>query len=137
MNKIAPVVWFAVLLVAAFLLPSSVRSAPAAAQVPSTLIDRAGGAYNGVEVTLEADAAPTPGGVVTLTLTARPLRDAPNIYIEWELPDGGELLGGPAEETLGPVAAGESVTITRQARFDAASIYQVSAKAFYFPNRAT
>ena len=130
-------VWFAVLLVAAFLLPSLVRSAPVAAQAPPTLIDRAGGAYNGIDVTLSADVAPAPGGLVTLTLTARPLRDAPNVYVMWELPDGGELLGGPAEETLGPVAAGERVSLTRRARFDAAGIFQVSAKAYYFPNRAT
>jgi hypothetical protein len=137
MKKIAPVLWFMGLFVAASILSLSIRSAPAAAQATSTLIDRAGGAYNGVEVSLSADAAPTPGSTVTLTLTARPLRDAPNVYIEWELPDGGELLDGPAQETLGPAAAGESVTITRQARFDAASVYQVSAKVYYFPNRAT
>ncbi len=35
------------------------------------------------------------------------------------------------------MAAGESATITRQARFDAAGVHQVSAKAFYFPHRAT
>ena len=137
MKKIAPVLWFVGLLVAAILLSFSVRTAPVAAQTPRTLIDRAGGTYNGIEVTLAADAAPAPGETVTLTLTARPLRAAPNVYVAWELPDGGELLGGPAEETLGPVAAGQSVTITRQARFADNAIYQISAKAYYFPNRAT
>nr|HMT19666.1 hypothetical protein [Promineifilum sp.] len=136
MKKIAPVLLLAVLFVTAFVLPSAARSAPMAAQAPSTLIDRAGGAYNGIEVTLAADAAPAPGDVVTLTLTARPLRAAPNVYIEWELPDGGELLGGPAEETLGPADAGETITLIRQARFPA-GVHQVSARAFYFPNRAT
>ena len=136
MKKIAPVLSFVVLFVAAFVLPAAARSAPMAAQLPSTLIDRAGGAYNGIEVTLAADAAPAPGDTVTLTLTARPLRAAPNVYIGWELPDGGELLGGPAEETLGPVGAGETITLTRQARFPD-GVHQVSARAFYFPNRAT
>ena len=122
MYKRVPVLLIAVLVFAAFFLPSPVRSASQDAEKLPVLIDRTGGAYNGIEVTLAADAAPTPGGTVTLTLTARPLRDAPNIYVEWKLPDGGELLGGPAQETLGPATAGESVTITRQARFDAASV---------------
>lgn len=135
MKKSAPVLLFVLLLVAAFLLPTSVRSASLQGPAP-VLVDRAGGAYNGIEVTLAADAAPAPGEIVTLTLTARPLRAAPNLYVRWELPDGGELLGGLAEEVLGPVGAGESVTLTRQARFPG-GVHQVSAKAFYFPNRAT
>ena len=128
-------IWFVVLLAAALILPASVRSAAQPAQPPPTLIDRAGGAYNGIEVTLAADAAPAPGGLVTLTLTARPLRDAPNLYVEWALPDGGELLGGPADDALGPVTAGQSVTTTRQARLATANVYQVSVRAFYFPNQ--
>lgn len=137
MKKIAPVLTFAVLFVAAFVLPSAARSAPIVAQAPSTLVDRAGSAYNGIEVTLAADAAPAPGETVTLTLTARPLRAAPDVYVEWELPDGGELLDGPAFEQLGPAAAGEVISTTRRVRFDDASTYQVSAKAYYFPNDAT
>ena len=135
MKRSVPAMWFVVLFAAALLLPASVRSAAQPAQPPPTLIDRAGGAYNGIEVTLAADAAPAPGGLVTLTLTARPLRDAPNLYVEWTLPDGGELLGGPADDALGPVAAGQSVTMTRQARLATANVYQVSAKAFYFPDQ--
>ncbi|HRQ13209.1 MAG TPA: hypothetical protein PK205_07880 [Promineifilum sp.] len=136
MKKIAPVLSLALLLIAAFVLPAAVRPSFVAAQTPATLIDRAGGTYNGIEVILAADAAPAPGDTVTLTLTARPLRAAPNVYVEWALPDGGELLGGSATETLGPVGIGETVTLTRQARFPA-GVHQVSAKAFYFPNRAT
>src|SRR5690606_34564783 len=60
-----------------------------------------------------------------------------NVYVEWELPDGGELLGGPAEDSLGPVGIGETATTTRQVRFAGGGVHQVSAKAFYFPNRAT
>jgi hypothetical protein len=135
-RSVPAAIWFVVLLAAALILPTSVRSAAQPAQSPPTLIDRAGGAYNGIEVTLAADAAPAPGGLVTLTLTARPLRDAPNIYVEWELPDGGQLLGGPANDALGPVAAGQSVTNTRQVRLAAANVYQLSARAFYFPDQA-
>ncbi|MBP6015534.1 MAG: hypothetical protein KA586_02355 [Candidatus Promineofilum sp.] len=137
MKKGSTLVWFAVLLVAAFLLPSFVRSTPVAAQTPLTLIDRAGGVYNGIEVTLSADAASAPGGIVTLTLTARPLRDAPNLYVQWELPDGGTLLDGSTAESLGPAGVGESVSITRHIRFDDAAVHEVRAKATYFPNDAT
>ena len=175
MKQRVPLLLLLVLLAAAFILPTSVRSAPPAqspapspaggglgrgsapvlSPAPSpaggglgrgsapVLIDRAGGSYNGVEVTLEADAAPTPGGVVTLTLTARPLRAAPDLTVQWELPDGGTLLNGPMVESLGPVAAGQSATITRRVRFDDAAvdaedgIYEVRAKASYFANDAT
>ena len=135
MKKHTTVWWLVALTLAALVLPVSARSA--AETPPATLIDRAGGAYNGIDVTLQADTAPTPGGVATLTLTVRPLRDAPNVYVEWQLPDGGTLLGGPANDTLGPVAAGESRTLTRQVRFDTAGIYSAGAKAYYFSNRAT
>ncbi len=129
-------VTFAALFVVALLFSFLSRPGPATAQIAPSLIDRAGGAYNGVEVTLEAGAAPAPGGLVTLTLTARPLRAAPNLYVQWELPDGGELLGGPADDSLGPVGAGQSATSVRQARFPD-GVHQVSAKAYYFPNHAT
>ena len=135
MKKHTTVWWLVALTLAALVLPVSARSA--AETRLATLIDRAGGAYNGIDVTLQADTAPTPGGVATLTLTVRPLRDAPNVYVQWQLPDGGTLLGGPADDTLGPVAAGESRTLTRQVRFDTAGIYSAGAKAYYFSNRAT
>ena len=117
MKKGIPLLWFAALLIVAFVLPASARSAPQQAQTP-VLIDRAGGAYNGVEVTLSADVAPAPGGIVTLTLTARPLRDAPNLTVQWELPDGGTLLDGPTAESLSPgQRRRERLAITRRVRF--------------------
>jgi len=137
MKQGSPLAWFAGLLVAALLLPLVVRSAPVAAQPLSTLIDRAGGRDNGIEVTLEADQAPAAGGIVSLTVTARPLRDASTLYVQWELPDGGALLDGPAIDSLGPAAAGESLTLTRRVRFDDAGTYRVDVKALYFPNDAT
>ena len=73
---------------------------PAYAQATPTLSDVAGGTYEGVEVVLQVDAAPTPGGTASFTFTATPLRDAPDLTLTWELPDGGVLLDGPVGETL-------------------------------------
>lgn len=53
-------VTFAALFVVALLFSFLSRPGPATAQIAPSLIDRAGGAYNGVEVTLEAGAAPLP-----------------------------------------------------------------------------
>ena len=128
MRQQARFVPFALLVLVAALLPAVAR--PVDAQPAPDLVDRAGGPYNGIDVTLTADAPPAPGGVVTLTLSARPLRAAPTLYVEWSLPDGGTL-DGPALEQLGPVASGQTTTITRHARFDAAGVYAVQAKAFY------
>ncbi|MFO7661267.1 MAG: hypothetical protein R6X18_01610 [Chloroflexota bacterium] len=136
MRRFSPLLWLSVLFLLAFLLPITVRSASPDAQ-KSVLIDHAGDAYNGIEVTLAADRAPAAGEVVTLTLTARPLRDAPEVFVEWELPDGGELLDGPAREILGSVAAGEQIHITRRARFSTDGVFSVRARAYYFPNDAT
>lgn len=136
MNKRVPLVWLAVLFALAFLLPAVARSAPVEAQAP-VLIDVAGGAYNGVIVTLTADAVATPGATVTLTLTARPLQNAPDLTVEWELPEGGLLLDGPPRESLGPVEAGQTATATRRARFDGEGVFSVRARARYFPNDAT
>ena len=119
----------------AILLPISVSAQ--SGQPAAVLEDHAGGTYNGLEVTLAADRAPAPGEVVTLTVTTRPLQPAPDLRIVWELADGGELLDGPLLDTLGAVAAGQSATLTRQARFDKAGVYQVRARATYFANDAT
>ena len=107
------------------------------AGAPAVLVDEAGGLYNGVSVTLAADRPPTPGAAVTLTLTARPLRDAPDLVVEWELPDGGTLLDGPLTGSLGPVTAGQSATATRRVLFASEGVYEVRARARYFPNDAT
>ena len=135
MHRLRLVTWLVVGFVV-IMLPVSISAAQSGRPV-LVLEDHAGGAYNGVEITLAADKAPAPGEVVTLTVTARPLRSAPDLAILWELPDGGELLDGPLSDTLGAVAAGESATLTRQARFDNPGVYQVRARASYFANDAT
>jgi hypothetical protein len=127
---------FVLVIVGGLFVPPALQAAPQRAQAP-ILVDRAGSGYNGVEVTLSADAAPSPGGVVTLTLVARPLRDAPDLAVDWELPDGGRLLDGPSMAWLGPVSAGQTISVTRRVQVDGEGIYQVRARAFYFPNDAT
>ncbi len=140
MRRIRLASWIVLSLVSVLLIVATVSAqatpSSTAVQLP-ILIDRAGGAYNGVEVTLTADRPPTPGSIVSLTLTARPLRPAPDLMVMWELPDGGTLLGDPAFDAIGRVNAGETATITRQVRFDDSGVFGVRAKAFYFPNDAT
>ena len=133
MKPFTRLVLFAVLVLGVVLVPAAARSV--AAQLSPVLVDRAGGVYNGVEVTLTADAPVVPGGVVSLTLTARPLQGAPNLYVEWTLPDGGTLLDGPTLENLGPATAGQTVSVTRRARFETDGIYAVQSKAYYAPNQ--
>jgi hypothetical protein len=136
MKRFSPLLWLAVLFLLALLVPLTVRSAPPEAGQP-VLIDIAGGAYNGIEVTLAADRAPAPGEEVTLTLTARPLNPAPEIFVDWELPDGGVLLDGPDFDQLPGVDEGETITSTRRVRFDGEGVFAVRARAYYFPNDAT
>lgn len=110
---------------------------PVHGQVPQQLIDVAGGTYNGIEVTLRADRAPLPGEVVTFQLSATPLLPASELTITWELPDGGDLLGGSAISTLASSGANVSVEQTRQVQFPRPGIYTVRAQATYHPNAAT
>src|SRR4051812_14821587 len=88
--------------------------------------DYAGGPKGQIEVVLHADGAPPPGGVANFTFAMKPWLNAPNLTVSWELPNGGELLGGPAVESFGAVAAGETVTQTRQLRFPNPGIYTVN-----------
>jgi hypothetical protein len=117
----------------AVLVKMTLPTLPAAAQAP-TLVDQAGGAYHGIEVTLRVDHAPAAGELSVWTVEATPLRDAPDLTITWELPDGGELSGGPASETVGAVAANAAAAQTRQVRFPGEGVYTVRAQASYHPS---
>ncbi len=119
------------------LLTQALVATPAYAQDAGTLIDIAGGSYEGIDVVLAADRAAQPGDVITLRLTATPRRDAPDLTVTWELPDGGLLEGGPAVAAVGAVAAAADFTTTRQVRFAKAGVYAVRAQATYHPNAAT
>lgn len=107
--------------------PSASSAATTAAQM-----DRAGGSRERILVTLQADGLPSPDGVTTLTLTATPLVDAPDLRVRWLVPEDVELLGD-AEESLGPVAARQMVSVERQVRFPAGGPFKLVAEAYYEP----
>ncbi len=125
-----------VALISSIVIFSAAGALPVQSQ-SATFVDRAGGTYEQIEVVLQADSAPAPGGVAGFTFSATPLRAAPDLTIHWELPDGGALLGGPAEENLGAVTAGASRATTRQVQFATAGVYTVRVQATYHPNSAT
>ena len=110
---------------------------PVYAQSADILRDEAGGAYEGVEVALQASGASAPGGSVLLDFSATPLRNAPDLTVTWDLPDGGVLLDGPPVAALGVVAPGQTVTQTRHVRFPDAGVYTVRTQATYHPDAAT
>lgn len=125
------------LIVVSVLLASGLVYTPVNSQAVITLTDVAGGAYEGIDVILQADAAPVLGGIASFTFTATPLYDAPDLTLTWELPDGGALLGGTASEVMAPAAAGATVKQTRQVQFANPGVYTVRAQATYHPNGAT
>lgn len=96
---------------------------------PSSTEDFAGGKKNRMEVVLRADHAPAPGDLATLTFGVAPLVDAPDLQIEWLLPSGAELVGGPTLETYGAVGIGHPVSSTRQIRFLTPGVYKMVAEA--------
>ena len=92
------------------------------------IIDRAGGPRDMVEVVLYAGAAPAPGQAAELLLEAKPLVDVPDLVITWQVSEGAVLIGD-AEEHMGAVTAGQTVTSKRQVRFDDEGIYKVVGAA--------
>jgi hypothetical protein len=82
-----------------------------------------------VEISLSADRAPGPGEVVNLLLTVTSHTATPTMALQWRLDNGGELLGGPAAETLTNVLSHQPVQMSRQVRFATAGIYQVTVAA--------
>lgn len=110
---------------------------PVANAQTQTLADLAGGAYHGIEVILRVAPTPATGEPSVWTLKATPLRTAPDLTFIWELPDGGELLGGPAVENLGATPVNQQVEQTRQVRFPGDGVYTVRGQATYHPNAST
>ncbi len=85
-------------------------------------------------LTLATDGPVAPSGAANLTLEVRLMTDAPDLRVQWLLPDGGELLGGPAEESSGPVVDGQVVRAQRQVRFNGEGVYRVMAMAAIAPS---
>ncbi len=99
-------------------------------------VDYAGGPRYGIEVVLRADQAPLPGQTATLVFEATPLVDAPDLVVNWVLPEGVELVGSQID-SLGSVVAQQTVRITRQIRFTDQGIYKVAVEAAFHPNQST
>jgi len=95
-------------------------------------VDHAGGPRDRIKVVLIADGAPAPGGTATLTFEATPLIAAPDLKIQWVVPDGA-ILVGEAVESLGPVSSRQTVTSQRQIRFPTTGTYKIAAVALFQP----
>ncbi|MCB0161661.1 MAG: hypothetical protein KDD83_26170, partial [Caldilineaceae bacterium] len=115
------------LLVLASLLPARIVRAQT-----GDAVDRVGGLYWQMDATLRA--TPQVDGTVAFTLAASPYQPAPDLFFTWELPDGGELLDGPADGSAGPVTARGTVQQSRQVRFPGPGTYTVRAVAGYRPD---
>jgi len=119
------------LIMAAMLVFLGGVSVSGAARGP--VIDRAGGARERIEVSLQTDGVPLAGGLAALSFEAKPLMDAPVLEIRWVVPEGAELLGGEAVEKLEAVAAGQTVRSERQIRFPAEGTHRVEVQGIYQP----
>lgn len=92
------------------------------------VVDRSGGQRDMVATSLRAGAAPGVGGETELLLEATAYIDAPDMVVTWQTPAGVTLLGD-AQEHVGPVSAGQTVTSTRRVRFDREGVFKVSGSA--------
>ncbi len=90
--------------------------------------DNAGGARKRVEVTLQADGAPAPGGTAQVSFFATPLISTPELEIKWVIPQGVQLLGGEVE-TFSDITVNQTVSSERSLRFPAAGTYKIAVSA--------
>jgi hypothetical protein len=111
----------------ALLLPAM----PARAQ-GGPAIDRAGQPRDHLQVVLQADSAPLPGGSTRLSFDATPLVAVPSLKVEWLLP-AGVTLGGPTSDSYGALGANQTVHSERQVSFAAAGVYKVVVMASFSP----
>lgn len=121
------------LVVMALVLPALLPLQPAAAQSTATNgVDYVEDRYNQLSATLQADHAPAPGEVATLTFQITPRYDAPELQVEWILEGGAELLGDKQERFVA-VGAQQRVQSVRQLRLPSEGVYRVNAIAHYQP----
>ena len=100
--------------------------------VSGPAVDYAGGARNRIEIVLEADQAPSPGGTAKLSLEATPLIYAPDLQIEWFVPPEVELQGA-AKESFSAVAAQQTVASRREVRFPSEGIFKIAVWSGFNP----
>lgn len=137
-TKMVQRIFHVVLLIALLTSPLSAALPVRVSQAQTSgFADVAGGDYHRMKVVLHVDHAPEPGGIATFTFSATPLLNAPDLTFDWRLPDGGELVDGPATSSKGVVNRGVTVEEKQQIRFPAPGIYTVEAVATYHPDSAT
>ena len=91
-------------------------------------LDQSGGPRKRIQVVLQADNAPLPGGSAQLSLSATPLIDAPDLQVQWILPAGVQLQGASVD-SFGPVSARQTVQSVRTLVFPAAGVYKIAVSA--------
>ena len=89
-----------------------------------------GGEDKWLKVDLSTGDAPSVGGTASLVVKMTPAMDAPNLEVQWIVPDGVELIGD-ASESKGAVAAAQSVSSHRKIRFPSAGTYRIIAEVSY------
>ncbi len=90
--------------------------------------DTAGGPRKGIEITLRADGAPLPGGKAQLSIVATSLINAPDLEIQWVVPQGVQLLG-TAVDTFSSISVGQAVRSDRTFSFPSAGTYKIAVSA--------
>ncbi len=91
---------------------------------------------NGVVVTLSYDRVPQPGEIVTINATVESLVAAPQLTVQWQLPEGAEFIDGGAVDRFNGVEAKQMVLSVRQVRFAAEGVYPIGVTALAQPTSA-
>jgi hypothetical protein len=90
--------------------------------------DHAGGPSKGIEVTLRADRAPSPGGTAQLSIDVTPLINAPKLELRWFAPEGVQM-GGNEVDAFQDVTANLPVHSERTLSFPSAGTYKIAVSA--------
>ncbi len=90
--------------------------------------DHAGGLNDRLELVLRADGAPTLGGTAHLSIDVTPLVSAPDLEIEWSIPQEVQLLGSEVD-TFPDVSVNQPVHAERSLSFPMEGTYKVAVSA--------
>jgi hypothetical protein len=119
--------WVVVMLV---VLQSLVSVVPVMAQGASRAVDQAGDARDRMLLTVTAEAIGQ--NIAHLALSATPLLGAPAVQVHWDV-GAAQLIDGPADETLGAVAAEGTAQQARTVVFPGAGLYPLGVLVTYEP----